>query len=285
MTPKQRRAPQKEHVEAAEMIVKKYLTEDFDYSKIDFSLLTTMRYDPSLYRGDLPLLDAIYQEPLDESFFFLIENHIRRINIARDFFEITDMGELTKKILLQHVTEAMKGLGLDKVSPYKVRILVDKQGQIHLDLVGPIDIPLNTSLDCATTFTAYLDTKPTVISPFTSFKTTYRKAYNNAKARTVPENTINTDVILYNTAGSITESSFCNVALQRSVKNPLTGQETMRWVTPPLSVGCIEGTFRKYLMDKEILYEAAVSVKSLKNGEVILLFNAVRGIIKAQLVL
>ncbi|VEU20842.1 DEKNAAC101725 [Brettanomyces naardenensis] len=270
---------------AADDILSKYLTKDFDWKNVDFQLLTTMRYDPALYKGELPLLEAIYKEPLDDSFFFLLDNHVRRINLEREFFEFDKVGVLTSEILLKHLTEAMKGLGIDKVSPYRVRLSVDKEGEIHLELRGPVEFPINTDINCPITFVAHLDSQPTVISPFTSFKTTNRNAYDSAMKREIPEGSTNVDVLLYNTGGYITESSACNVAFQRLVKNPLTGKETLKWVTPPLSVGCIEGTVRKHLMDEGLIHEATVPVESLEDGETVLLFNAVRGLFKAKLAL
>lgn len=269
-------------------IVTKYLNENFDWEDKDFDLLTTMRYDPSLYRGNLALIDAIFEEPVDPSFFYLIDNHVRRINLGIRFFGFKDVGVMTRDILLKHITEAMKQSDMDKLSPCKVRVLVDKTGEVKLDFRGPVDFPLNLNFNTPVTFTAYLDKEPTFVNPFTSFKTTNRTAYETAKERTlsgITSKTPNLDVILYNTAGNVTESTFCNVAFQRDVKNTVTGQHSIRWVTPPLVSGCIEGTMRKNLMDSQLLYEQAISIKSIVDGEEILLFNAVRGILRAKLLL
>jgi len=272
--------------EVVDSIVTKYLSKSYDWENADFDLLTTMRYDPSLYNGKLELLDAIFEEPVDKSFFYLIDNHVRRINLGMKFFSFQDVGLLTREILLKHITEAMKQSDVDKLLPCKVRVLVDKTGQVKIDFRGPVDFPLNMNFRTPVTFTAYLDKEPTLVNPFTSFKTTNRTAYETAKERTlsgITSKSSKLDVILYNTAGNVTESTFCNVAFQRDVENQLTGEHSIKWVTPPLVSGCIEGTTRKYLMDNKLLYEQAIPVKSLRDGEEILLFNAVRGILKARL--
>jgi len=66
------------------------------------------------------------------------------------------------------------------------------------------------------------------------------------------------------------ESSICNVAFYRNAS----------WLTPPLSVGCISGVFRRWLLENGRIYEAdehLISLGAIENNEWVLLFNGVMG--------
>ena len=66
------------------------------------------------------------------------------------------------------------------------------------------------------------------------------------------------------------ESSICNVAFYRHGS----------WVTPPLTVGCIAGVFRRWLLENGRIHEAgehSLSLDTIKHNEWVLLFNGVMG--------
>ena len=66
------------------------------------------------------------------------------------------------------------------------------------------------------------------------------------------------------------ESSICNVAFYRQGK----------WFTPPLTVGCIAGVFRRWLLENDRIHEADdhfLSLDTIKDNEWVLLFNGVTG--------
>lgn len=124
-----------------------------------------------------------------------------------------------------------------------------------------------------------IDTQPT--SGTVSMKTTNRQAYDGARARVGipplgaprPHNITPNhpdDVILFNTSGAIMESSICNVAFYRHGS----------WLTPPLTVGCISGVFRRWLLENGRIHEAdelSISLDTIENNEWVLVFNGVMG--------
>ena len=118
----------------------------------------------------------------------------------------------------------------------------------------------------------YLDTEPTSPSVFTSTKTTRRETYNLARARVgipavgVEPGTPN-DVALYHGDGQVMETSIRNVAFWRED----------RWVTPSLQVGCLPGIARRLLVEEGKIVEGEILIRDLKDGEILLLFNAVEG--------
>lgn len=118
----------------------------------------------------------------------------------------------------------------------------------------------------------YIDTEPSSPSVFTSTKTTRREVYNLARTRVgIPAVGIEPgtpkDVILYRSDGQVMESSIRNIGFWREG----------RWVTPPLRVGCLPGVARRLLVEEGKVVEGGVSIKDLKVGEILLLFNAVEG--------
>lgn len=116
-----------------------------------------------------------------------------------------------------------------------------------------------------------IDTQPTPSSVFTATKTTRRKHYDAARSRAhllpLLQATAAEDVLLYNTEGEVTESSISNVALYRDGK----------WLTPPLSTGCLKGVIRRWLLEHGLVEEAVLSKDTIQAGDWILLSNAVSG--------
>jgi branched-subunit amino acid aminotransferase/4-amino-4-deoxychorismate lyase len=121
--------------------------------------------------------------------------------------------------------------------------------------------------------TLFVDTEPTPSSGlFTSTKTTERTVYDAARARVGLPHLPSTDadVILYNPSEHVTETSVSNVAFYRS----------HRWVTPPLSSGCLPGVTRRWLLRHKRIFEAEPEEfpkTSLRPGDWVLLFNSVHG--------
>jgi 4-amino-4-deoxychorismate lyase len=123
-----------------------------------------------------------------------------------------------------------------------------------------------------------LDTEPTTSSLFTSTKTTYRPHYDAARKRAnipplgfhaVPPQS--DEVLLYNEKDEITETSIRNIAFFREG----------RWVTPPLSTGCLSGVVRRRLLEEGLILESndkrELTKHSVEHNEPILTFNAVEG--------
>ncbi|KAJ7293064.1 aminotransferase [Mycena rebaudengoi] len=168
----------------------------------------------------------------------------------------------------------------------KIRITLSRAGDLAATAtpVPPLKFdPTSPSFskpltDSATLYgpamTVFLDTEPTPPSPlFTSTKTTERTLYSAARARAgLPALSADSDsdVILYNPAGEITESSVSNVALYLA----------SQWVTPPLSSGCLPGVLRRWLLRHKRIREGdpgELTKDALRPGDWVLLFNSVQG--------
>lgn len=298
-----------------------YIANEICSDSDEFQLASAIRYDPNLYYKDylekntrlskididnvitgvqgnypetLPEIKLAQQDLeniitnksiVPEQCFFLLPLHQKRLQFAADFFN-WDV-ELTKETLKQELQNAI--LNVDWKIPYKIRTLIDKDGKLSLE-VSPAGVRYDLfsglkrvqlpPLDPI--YQVYLDKQSVMVGPFTSFKTTKRDIYNKSRERSlkttspdgVPPPALQ-EVLLFNTRDEITEGSITNIALFRDGG----------WKTPPLGTGCLCGVARHHLLTKQIIQEAIISKKSLQNGEPVLLFNGIQGVVRGVLVL
>lgn len=212
-------------------------------------------------------------ESIPEEAFFLLGLHVARLKFTINFFD-WDL-EAPYDFVLQELRKTVAAL--DPSLPYKLRLLISKEGDFTIESHSVAIRPdLFSGLDpwCTTEsplYTVYVDSESTMISPFTSFKTTKRDHYNAARARSLPGIDPGLEeVLLYNTKDEITEGSITNIAFLRNDN----------WVTPFLPSGCLCGVTRHYLIKQEIISEGKILLKDVKDGEHILLFNAIIGVCK-----
>jgi branched-subunit amino acid aminotransferase/4-amino-4-deoxychorismate lyase len=100
-------------------------------------------------------------------------------------------------------------------------------------------------------------------------KTTDRQVYESARASLEQ----NTDVVLINELGQITETTIANVAVLRDGA----------WITPPVSCGLLAGVMRAELLDNDAIVEGVIASESLVAGETVRCFNALRGVFESTL--
>lgn len=119
----------------------------------------------------------------------------------------------------------------------------------------------------------YIDTQPTYISPFTSFKTTNRQHYTDARNRRLPGvRPGREEVLVYNHQNDVMEGSITNFAVRRKSDG--------KWITPQLSSGCLCGVMRHFLLRKNFMEEEVITLGSLTLGTEVMLFNGVMGVVK-----
>ncbi|ODV97308.1 hypothetical protein PACTADRAFT_38573 [Pachysolen tannophilus NRRL Y-2460] len=222
---------------------------------------------------------------IPSSQFFLFDEHLHRLQYTLKFFKWNF--KLTKQYFLSKLNESIQYL--DHNQPYRIKVTVNKKGELRVDVleteVRPnLMIGLLNPNDQQTIWKVYIDSAPTLISPFTSFKTTKRDHYNESRKRTLNfTETIppkDQEVLIYNAAGQIMEGSITNVAFKRKRFDEVNSAFIERWVTPPLSTGCLCGVVRHMLVRKNIVEEEPILLKDVKVGEEVLLFNSLMGVVK-----
>lgn len=191
------------------------------------------------------LLESLLWEP--ENGYFLLEEHLGRLVRSAKYFgfelDIDQVQFRLKKFSQKQLAE-----------PCKVRLLLDKNGEIELeaDKLGPLK-PVKVGL-------AADPIKPKDV--FLYHKTTRRRVYEKALASR-PECD---EVILWNENGEITESSTANVVVK-------LGEQLL---TPPVTSGLLAGTFRDRLLADGKIRERVITLDDLQRCEALYLINSVR---------
>ncbi|CEP64047.1 aminodeoxychorismate lyase ABZ2 LALA0_S10e01002g [Lachancea lanzarotensis] len=184
---------------------------------------------------------------------------------------------------------------------YKMRILVSHTGKMRIEAHEIPSNPfhyssstqyfLNTILggliDSANQepWDIFIDTQALTASPFTTFKTTRRDHYNEARSRmeelrsTITNPRVKSEILLYNSAFELMEGSITNIAV---LQDKPEGSGTF-YQTPYLSTGCLCGVMRYYLLSKKLINEGQTDVRDLRVGDTLLLFNGVMGCVKGIL--
>jgi para-aminobenzoate synthetase/4-amino-4-deoxychorismate lyase len=93
-------------------------------------------------------------------------------------------------------------------------------------------------------------------------KTTQRQIYENSLAEAKDAD----EVVLWNERGEVTECCTANLVVEQSG----------RLLTPPVTSGLLPGTYRDFLLKRDILTEQILTPDDLRNSSRIYMINAVR---------
>lgn len=194
------------------------------------------------------LLESILWQPGTD--YFLLDLHLQRLQASARYFSFPlDLAAV--QLQLKALSQTLKP------TPHKVRLLVDRQGQLHLE-AAPLEIsptlePIPVGL------------APTAIDSqnvFLYHKTSQRQIYDQAR-QAQPEMA---DVLLWNERGELTESCLANLVVE------LEGQ----WYTPPVSCGLLNGTYRTWLLQQGKVQERILLLEDLPRCSRVFLVNSVR---------
>lgn len=196
--------------------------------------------------ADFALIETIRWES-DRGFWFLSE-HLDRLQDSADYcgYEF-DREQIEGQLL------AATGAFPD--SPMRVRLSLGEQGQVNIETgrIVQTDKPLRVAVD-------HLPVDPSDWRLF--HKTSMRGRYEEARFRHPDAD----DVLMVNLDGQITESTIANVIVRLDGK----------WLTPPISSGCLPGVMRRVLLEAGEIEEAPVLVSDLARAEGLELINSVR---------
>lgn len=256
--------------------------DPFDIDPSSFEILSTIRYDPTLG-------EKVPQEVGDvtKAHFFLLPEHVERLKFSLLFFDEAleasgfdyDHGfSVEEDYIFERLTQALEESKISLGEPLKVRFLVSMQGNVRIELYKVPERKdlldgLTDEYPESDTYDLYVRTTPVLATPFTSFKTTKREVYTEARG-ILPGKSAKEEVLLVNTSGEVTEGSITNIAI-KSGKG--------EWVTPRLTSGCLCGVTRHFLLRKNMIKEGDISLQSLKVGQDVLLFNGILGAVRGTI--
>jgi branched-subunit amino acid aminotransferase/4-amino-4-deoxychorismate lyase len=197
---------------------------------VPFELLETMRWTP-------------------REGWYLLDRHFARLEKSARHFRFG--------YPVNQVRDALDGAVRAADAPLRVRLLLAEDGAVRVERT-PLDHHDGV-------WRVRLADHP--IDPSDEFlyhKTTNRAVYERARRPDCD------DVILWNPAGEVTETTIANLV----VENVAVGG---RRVTPPIACGLLPGTLRAELLATGEIGEARVTVEELKAAARFWLVNSVRG--------
>lgn len=203
--------------------------------------------------AEFALLETLLWTP--EEGHALLDEHLQRLADSAEYFGINcDPADVSRQL-----AEAVAGAD----GPRRLRLLLYRDGRCEIRAI-PLDaVPERPRVGLARTPVDASD-------PLLFHKTTRREVYEQAR-RERPDCD---DVILWNSAGELTETSIANLVLE------LDG----RLLTPALDCGLLPGTLRRRLLAEGRIAEARLSRDDLRRATRVWLINSVRGWREAELV-
>jgi para-aminobenzoate synthetase/4-amino-4-deoxychorismate lyase len=181
--------------------------------------------------------------------YFLLDLHLQRLAQSAEYFNFP-LNQAT-------VEELLGELALSLGGPSRIRLLVDKMGEITLQSFPLAQVSQNQPVRVA------LAAKPISADNIWLYhKTTNRQEYEKARASRSGAD----EVILWNEDGEITEGTISNIVVD------LEGV----LFTPPVTCGLLNGTFRQYLVQNEKIHEKRISIRDLHHNRKVYLINSVR---------
>lgn len=203
-----------------------------------------------------PVFKLIESLKLEDGKYPLLPYHLARLQDSSDYFHFPGNTEGVKVELVKMAQQYQQGT-------YKVRLLLDRKGQLELQAqqTSPVDEPVKCILA-----TLPVDSK----NPFLFHKTTHREVYEQANAELSKEQF---SVLLWNEKQQITEFTIGNVIVEKDG----------RFFTPPIGCGLLAGTLRQQLLDQQKIEEKIILKDELHEYDAIWFINGVRGWLAVEL--
>jgi para-aminobenzoate synthetase/4-amino-4-deoxychorismate lyase len=229
---------------------------------ITWDSLDSAEYDECLIKAGIltarlpvfDLLESLLWSP--EQGYFLLDLHLERLAHSAAYFDYPLDRGATRAYLLEQAA----GFG---PSACKVRLRVNDGGrlQVEHEALAPARPEAVLRIGLAAQPVNSQD-------PFLYHKTTHRQVYTQAKAGCpAPDQGGWDDCLLWNERGEITETTTCNVLIERD------GQ----LYTPPTACGLLPGVHRAWLLAQGVIREAVISREEVRRNPNLILINSVRG--------
>lgn len=197
-----------------------------------------------------PVFNLLESLKLEDGNYPLLAYHLTRLEDTSSYFHFPGNKEHIKNELAKLAKKHPQGT-------YKVRLLMDRKGQIELQVQQIMQ--MEEPVTCA------LATTPVNSqNPFLFHKTTHREVYKQASEGLSTELF---SVLLWNEKEQLTEFTIGNVVVEKDG----------RFFTPPRDCGLLAGTFRQYLLDQGKIEEKIIRKEELHMYDAIWLINGVRG--------
>ena len=183
---------------------------------------------------------------------FLEKLHLDRLKDSAEFYNF----KFHREKINDELQDYLKNLGSE--SKKIIRLFLAKDGEIRLTSSSYKEQNKDKS------YYISLALRPVNSEDLSLYhKTTNRSVYENA----IGENQDCDDILLWNEAGNITESTISNVIFKKDSE----------YYTPPVSCGLLSGTYRAHLISQGHLKERIIPKAEINLYSEIYLINSVRG--------
>ena len=182
--------------------------------------------------------------------------HIARLKESAEYFDykLNDTEFLLK--LNQIVPSLIDG-------KYKVRVLLNKSGEIQITYTKIKDIKLDYNITIS-------DYRTDSNNIFLYHKTTNRELYTKEFTRVREDGYF--DIIFLNEKDEVTEGSITNIYIK---KNKII-------FTPPIECGLLNGTIRRNMIKKNNVQEKILTLEDIYSADIIYISNAIIGLKKVN---
>jgi para-aminobenzoate synthetase / 4-amino-4-deoxychorismate lyase len=139
----------------------------------------------------------------------------------------------------------------------RVRLLLSRSGRVEIHVSAAPEIR-------RTPVTLAIDDRPVDSQSIMLFHKTTRRTIYTERRRRHPRTD---DVVLVNERGECTETTTATIAARSG----------SRWLTPPLSSGCLPGVERARLIEQGVLIEEKLTARQLRSADELAVINSLRG--------
>lgn len=190
-----------------------------------------------------------------------LREHIKRLKDSARYFGF----QFDRERIINKILENLNYL--NSKNRYKVRVLMNKNGDIEIDN-GEIDDKDKHGINYIHISDKRTDSNNVFLYHKTTARDIYDTAYKEAKNKGFY------DVIFTNEREEITEGCITNIFIKKDNK----------LVTPPVSCGLLNGIYRQSVVrrNKNVI-EQIIKVEDVLNADGIYLCNSVRGMVKVKL--
>lgn len=196
-----------------------------------------------------------------------LELHLDRLEDSAFYFGFPCDRAAVRNVLEEHAHT------LQTVAPHKVRLLLNRYGEISISSELLAESGEFYKGILATPVRVCRWPEPTDSRDrFLFHKTTHRALYARALAAAQSQGV--GEVLFFNERGELTEGAISNVFVEKDG----------RWFTPPVVCGLLAGVERRFLLEsRPEIEERVLTARDLETADRIWLANAVRGLRPAQL--
>jgi 4-amino-4-deoxychorismate lyase len=274
-------------------------------SEPDFQLFSTLRYDPLLHSVRINTEQWDGDAPPSCPFYMLAFHRDRMLQAAGHFGWTEAASKINGSVGLNSLLNKLEvSIGVQSALPFRVKVLLDHHGDITVEhnplppvsefnlyphripppqtaekmkvspltggalTLGPGDT-VHGDPEAGDVWIVVPDTIKTKPSSYTTYKTTRRNMYMDARERVgIKDFGEKKEVlILSDDDGAVMEGSLTSVFFWRNGK----------WTTPPVASGGQEGTTRRWMLERKLCVEGVITADELIDGEECWISNGARG--------